>query len=762
MKRVLVLLLTIVITQSFFLTQGNSQRPTKLQDVQNRIFKLQRQIAQKGEYETIPEYEARVKELKAKIYELVPETYERFGKATFDMYNPDVEILPVTVTSEGTKLGFTYSVPRDDAKRIKEAANKSVAILWVGIDENGGLVPAAAQVKVAGKIIRHRNNQANIAAIHLVRSLATGASSIALSPPDGKLLAVAEGNQIKLFDIATGNAISVFSDHSKPVVNVVFSPDGKLLASADESVVKVWETSFGHVLKTFARDRDWLPYLFLPNQFGAGERSSAISLAFSQDGSQLAIGDGYAILLADVSRLSGSGGRGELEPRRLAMSDSVRDRLISQFQSEYEKSRKGLDDPFLLPAFKEGIKRDMYNIEHHMSSLREGKFAHSRAGVSVVFPPTGRELLSTSPAEDDAAALREGRRIVKTWNLDNRSEVKTRSVRGELSSDGRFLVSWGDYVNRMTLSPFDSPGQSKLLLSQGTFAISSDGKTLATNIGSMLGCCPIYLYDIGTESQLVGPQETIENARQLAFSANGKTLACLSQDGKIFLWEIVYRSIGVEDSDMPITPSREPGSTLQAESPQTHLEGLSNTIDGQKSSDLSEESRKELSSLEGEYQTKAYEYNRKKDLLSDAAKAQVQKDLDELQKRIVMVKSGKRATGDKPTPQSQINLGGTWTGSGSDNSGPGTLVFVLTHSGNEVAGTCTIMDPKSGAGFAGTLKGTTTTDGCEFILTAKYQKCDISIKFFGTVSGSTMSGFYSGSNSCSGPVTDGKFNVARQ
>ena len=64
--------------------------------------------------------------------------------------------------------------------------------------------------------------------------------------PDGKTLAVPCGNDILLFDAATGQLRRSLVGHTKRVYRVAFSPDGKTLASVgNDGKVKVWDPATG-------------------------------------------------------------------------------------------------------------------------------------------------------------------------------------------------------------------------------------------------------------------------------------------------------------------------------------------------------------------------------------------------------------------------------------------------------------------------------------------------------------------------------------
>src|SRR5436305_1973272 len=67
---------------------------------------------------------------------------------------------------------------------------------------------------------------------------------IALSP-DGKQLATAGKDGLRLWDLGTGKSLPRQEMNRHNCVAVAFSPDGKLVASGDSSTVRLWEAATG-------------------------------------------------------------------------------------------------------------------------------------------------------------------------------------------------------------------------------------------------------------------------------------------------------------------------------------------------------------------------------------------------------------------------------------------------------------------------------------------------------------------------------------
>jgi hypothetical protein len=94
--------------------------------------------------------------------------------------------------------------------------------------------------------------------------------SLAFSP-DGRIIASAgaDGN-LKIWDLASGQAIRALPVHFSQGESVAFSPDGRLLASADDDEVVIWDTI------------TWRESFIL-----TGHTGRVTGLAFSPDGRQI-------------------------------------------------------------------------------------------------------------------------------------------------------------------------------------------------------------------------------------------------------------------------------------------------------------------------------------------------------------------------------------------------------------------------------------------------------------------------------------------
>jgi WD40 repeat protein len=101
--------------------------------------------------------------------------------------------------------------------------------------------------------------------------------------PDGKSLAVASGNTLRIWDTATGKDQPLTDGHRGPVTNLGVSADGKrALTRGADGVIRHWDLTDGRQLGEF------------------GEPSHATAIAFSPDGKWAAFGTTALIQLCDT------------------------------------------------------------------------------------------------------------------------------------------------------------------------------------------------------------------------------------------------------------------------------------------------------------------------------------------------------------------------------------------------------------------------------------------------------------------------------
>ena len=111
------------------------------------------------------------------------------------------------------------------------------------------------------------------------------------------------------------------------------------------------------------------------------------------------------------------------------------------------------------------------------------------------------------------------------------------------------------------------------------------------------------------------------------------------------------------------------------------------------------------------------------------------------------------------------SLDGTYDGPGTDSTGPGTVTWGLTQTGNRITGAATSTDPSgiSGQGtLSGTLAGSTLMFTMDFPPAGNPYGCSARLSGIAEVTGAEIRGSYAGTSSCQGTVSNGQFTLRKK
>ncbi len=224
------------------------------------------------------------------------------------------------------------------------------------------------------------------------------ADSIAFSP-DGLKLVVGSGNEVQLWDIATGKCVHTFDGHSNSINKVSFSPSGLLIASAShDKTVRLWNVVKQNYVYVFA-----------------GHTDPVFSVSFSNNGRQLvSASQDSTIRLWDVVN------KKHLHTF-IGHSDKVCDVVFSP------------DDRWLASVSSDKTVR-LWDINNR--KLEESFIGASKA-VSVAFHPNGRWVASGNWYS-----------TIQLWNLNTGALEHTFDAKIQVdtiafSQDGQWLVAGG-------------------------------------------------------------------------------------------------------------------------------------------------------------------------------------------------------------------------------------------------------------------------------------------------------------------------------
>jgi hypothetical protein len=114
-------------------------------------------------------------------------------------------------------------------------------------------------------------------------------------------------------------------------------------------------------------------------------------------------------------------------------------------------------------------------------------------------------------------------------------------------------------------------------------------------------------------------------------------------------------------------------------------------------------------------------------------------------------------------------LGGAWSGSASDSSGPGQMSWQITESDRSFSGAVTMTDGNTALAGRGSVSGAVSDGSIHFSISvpaggfdSPYASCTAEVTGDGHVSTSSITGTYSGSNSCTGAITSGQLALTKQ
>ena len=116
-----------------------------------------------------------------------------------------------------------------------------------------------------------------------------------------------------------------------------------------------------------------------------------------------------------------------------------------------------------------------------------------------------------------------------------------------------------------------------------------------------------------------------------------------------------------------------------------------------------------------------------------------------------------------------VDVTGTWSGSAADSSGSGQMTWRLTQANSAINGTLVILDTDTGVNGQGSVTGTVAGSSISFSIAiaaggfdAPFATCTSSVSGTATVSSPTITGTYTGSNSCTGPISAGQLTLSKQ
>ena len=128
---------------------------------------------------------------------------------------------------------------------------------------------------------------------------------------------------------------------------------------------------------------------------------------------------------------------------------------------------------------------------------------------------------------------------------------------------------------------------------------------------------------------------------------------------------------------------------------------------------------------------------------------------------------GGQSTPMTPTGSTSV-MAGVWSGTATDSSGSGQMFWTLTQSGTSFSGSHRLVDGSAGVTGTGTVTGMVSDGTITFSLSVPaggfdgpFTNCSATMTGQGSVSGPTLNGRYTGSNSCAGTFDAGTLTLSK-
>ena len=322
--------------------------------------------------------------------------------------------------------------------------------------------------------------------------------------PDGKLIAIAGGTGIWLYDATDMTEVGLLQGHNSPVGSVDFSPDSKLLVSTGwmDKTIRIWNVE-------------------TQEQIGliGGQKEFMESVLFSPDGKLLALIGGWdrqneyesAVRLWDV----------ETRKSVAVMEGHKKGKEV------YSVSFSP-DGKLLATACMDGTAR-VWNLEEYTeAAVIAGDFG------GVLFSPDGKRLILGGI---------DG--VIRLWDVAERKDKAVLKGHDAMvlglsfSQDGKLLASSD---SKQTIRLWDMEKQEQVAVLDGYdnyitgISFSPDGKRLAISIWGG----EFQIWDVAEQKEVAAIEGYSGYVWDMSFSPDGRLIAS-GEDSVVRLWDVETR-----------------------------------------------------------------------------------------------------------------------------------------------------------------------------------------------------------------------------
>jgi WD40 repeat protein len=345
--------------------------------------------------------------------------------------------------------------------------------------------------------------------------------------PDGRLLAVTNGEQIAFLDALTGRKVSVLHEGSNLYPDLAFTRDGTLLAGADRQNIYVWHVASGKERRRLAVPTDPLEQ--------PTERLLLSSLSFSGDGKTLAATFIGHMIRVGITTRPGPGrafvwdmGTGavryshgippDLQPQAALSTDG---KVLATWGRRFRATPKG-----------------GWHMALHIWDVATGKELWTK---EVAAPGSGLPAAAFTPDRKALAAV-SGMSSVWLWEVATGKEVRRLSGPPTISSPVWFSRDGGTVAAVApggAIQLWEMASGKRLALERGPgcwpsgLAFLAPGKLRACRANGQAAS----VWDL-PEGRLLSPASGHEHTvRQMCYVDSGKGLVSVGDDGMICWWD---------------------------------------------------------------------------------------------------------------------------------------------------------------------------------------------------------------------------------
>ena len=335
-------------------------------------------------------------------------------------------------------------------------------------------------------------------------------SEIAFSP-DGKLLAVAGGIGIWLYDAQTNKELGLFTRHTGYIFSIAFSPDGKILAGgSSDNTIRFWEVASGSHLRTLTGHTSWVSsVVFSPDGkiFAGGSSDNTIWFWDAETGSHLRTLTGHTDYISRIAFCP--------DGKTLASMSRGKDKTIRLWD------------------VKTGA---------HFRTLTRQELVYNFY-VNIVFSPDGQTLMDMS---SDRITLLNTRTGAHLWTIT--SGVRAWFNSAVFSPDGQTLAVG---IPNFTVELWDArTGEPKNTFVADTVVSLEDISSPSSGIRSVVFSPDgqtlvgvktdetIWFWEVASGAHLRTLTGHTDSVSSVAFSPDGQVITSDSENGFARLWDV--------------------------------------------------------------------------------------------------------------------------------------------------------------------------------------------------------------------------------